>query len=303
MEGKARVAREICEACEGAGFFYLKAHGVPQSDVDAIFAASRRFFALPLEERMKVQLAPKQNRGYQPLGSRMYGDKADEPDLNEIYKYQHELAPNDPDIIHGGRVHALNRWPDGMPEWRETLVHYYGQMEGLMDHLLGAFALALRIPEDYFHQFYKKPLTQINLLHYPPQTQVAQGRQFGIRPHSDNTAFTVLAQDNVGGLQVQQGDAWIEVPPIEGAYVINIGDMMERWTNDRFSSTPHRVVNRSGAERFSVPFFAIPDFDAVVECLPSCKSRDRPAKYPPLRVGDFMQASNASDWAKDKVAG
>jgi isopenicillin N synthase-like dioxygenase len=301
--GKATVATAIREACEDTGFFYLSGHGIAQSQIDAIFAASRRFFALPFEERLKVRLTPQQNRGYQPLGSRMYGDKADAPDLNESFKYQHELPPDDPDILDGNRVHAANLWPENLPGWRETLIGYYDQMERLTDGLLRGFALALDLPEGYFHAFYRKPLTQINLLHYPPHPPVTPGRQYGLRPHSDTTAFTVLAQGEVGGLQVEQGGDWIEAPPLGGTFVINIGDMMARWTNDRFASTPHRVINRSGLERYSVPFFAIPDFDAVVECLPSCAGPGRPAKYPPLRVGDFMRDSNAKDWSKDRPTG
>ncbi|MGH7211395.1 MAG: isopenicillin N synthase family dioxygenase, partial [Acetobacteraceae bacterium] len=296
--GKATVAAAIRDACEDTGFFYLAGHDVPQSEIDAIFAASRRFFALPLEDRLKVRLTPRRNRGYQPLGSRMYGEQADAPDLNESFKYQHELAPDDPDVVDGNRVHALNRWPENLPGWRETLIGYYDRMERLAGELLSGFALALALPEQYFAAFYTKPLTQINLLHYPPHPPATAGRQFGLRPHSDTTAFTILAQGDVGGLQVQQGGEWIEAPPVPGTFVINIGDMMARWTNDRFASTPHRVINRSGLERYSVPFFAIPDFDAVVTCLASCTGPDRPAKYPPLRVGDFMQDSNAKDWNK-----
>ncbi len=145
--GKARVAREIRDACEDTGFFYLAGHDIAQSAIDAIFAASRRFFALPLEDRLKVKLTPKQNRGYQPLGSRFYGDKADAPDLNESYKYQHDFLPGDPDIVDGGRVHALNRWPENLPGWREALVGYYDRMEDLTDGLLRGFALALDLEE------------------------------------------------------------------------------------------------------------------------------------------------------------
>src|SRR5690242_2592093 len=138
--GKATVATAIREACEDTGFFYLSGHGIAQSQIDAIFAASRRFFALPFEERLKVRLTPQQNRGYQPLGSRMYGDKADAPDLNESFKYQHELPPDDPDILDGNRVHAANLWPENLPGWRETLIGYYDQMERLTDGLLRGFA-------------------------------------------------------------------------------------------------------------------------------------------------------------------
>jgi isopenicillin N synthase-like dioxygenase len=296
---KAQIAGVIRTACEDTGFFYLTGHDVPPAQLSAIFEASRRFFALPLEQRLKVKLTPRENRGYQPLGSRLYSDKADAPDLNESFKYQHELPPNDPDIQDGNRVHALNRWPDDLPGWRETLLSYYDQMEQLTEALLRGFALALDLHEGYFATFYRKPLTQINLLHYPPHPAAATGRQFGLRPHSDTTAFTVLLQGDVGGLQVERHGEWIKAPPLPGSFVINIGDMMARWTNDRFASTPHRVINRSGQERYSVPFFAIPDFDAVVACLPSCTGPDRPVKYPPLKVGDFMQVSNATDWNKN----
>jgi isopenicillin N synthase-like dioxygenase len=163
VQGKTQVAAAIRAACEGTGFFYLSGHGVPASAMAGIFAASRRFFALPIEERLKVKLTPRENRGYQPLGSRIYADKADAPDRNESYKYQHEFPPDDADIMDGGRVHARNRWPEGLPGWREILIGYYDQMERLTDALLRAFALALDLSEDYFVGFYRKPLTQINL--------------------------------------------------------------------------------------------------------------------------------------------
>jgi isopenicillin N synthase-like dioxygenase len=297
--GKRRVAREIRSACEGTGFFYLAEHGVPQPEIDEVFAASERFFALPLEERMKVKLTIGKNRGYQPLGSRLYGDQADAPDLNESFKYQHELPSNDPDLLAGDRIHAPNNWPTNLPGWRKTLLGYYDRMEQLSDSLLRAFALALDLAEDFFLEFYRKPLTQINLLHYPPHPPVTPGRQFGLRPHSDTTSFTILAPGKIGGLQIEYRGGWIEAPPIAGAFIINIGDMMARWTNDRFASTPHRVINRSGQERYSVPFFAIPDFDAVVTCLPSCQGAGNPPKYPSLHVGDFMRRSNSSDWNKE----
>ncbi len=298
-EGERQVARRVRDACEATGFFYLAGHSVPRGVIDAIFAASRQFFAQPLAERMKVRLSIGPNRGYQPLGSRIYSDKADAPDLNESFKYQHELPDDDPDVLAGNRVHARNRWPANLPGWRETLLDYYDRMERLTEALLRAFALALDLDAAWFLSAYRKPLTQINLIHYPPHPPTTAGRQFGLRPHSDTTAFTIVAQGDVGGLQVEHGGDWIDVPPIPDSFVINIGDMMARWTNDRFASTPHRVINRSGTERYSVAFFAIPDFDAEIACLPSCTGPGNPPKYVPLRVGEFMLHSNATDWNRD----
>jgi isopenicillin N synthase-like dioxygenase len=304
VDGSAAARREtaqaIRDACEQVGFLYLANHGVPQSSLDAVFDAARTFFALPSERKAdpRIRITPPRTRGYQALFARRYAN-TDAPDVNEAFKYQHEYPADDPDIVAGNRFHQPNRWPEGLPAWRETLLDYFAEMERLSDRLLRAFALALDLEEEFLLGSYRKPLTQVSLLHYPPQPPQAPERQYGIRPHADATAFTVLAQDNVGGLQVESGGGWIEVPPIVGTYVINIGDMMARWTNDRFKSTPHRVLNLSGRERYSVPFFAIPDFDAVVECLPSCKGPGNPAKYPPLHVGEAITRKFATDWRRE----
>lgn len=302
--GKRRAAAAIRDACEQIGFLYLTNHGVPREKIDAVFAAAHRFFALPPERKQDpaIRVTPQRTRGYQPLFARHYAN-TDAPDVNEAFKYQHEYPPDDPDIVAGNRFHQTNQWPATLPGWRETLLDYFDEMERLSDRLLRAFALALDLEEEWFLAFYRKPLTQVTLLHYPPQPPQAPERQYGIRPHADSTAFTVLAQDAVGGLQVEsRKGGWIDAPPIDGAFVINIGDMMARWTNDRFKSTPHRVINLTGRERYSVPFFAIPDFDAVVECLPSCQGPDNPPKYPPLHVGDAITRKFATDWRREGEA-
>jgi isopenicillin N synthase-like dioxygenase len=300
--GKRRVADAIRTACEEVGFLYLANHGVPQRKIDLVFAAAQMFFALPESRKMdpSIRVTPQRTRGYQPLFARHYAN-TDAPDVNEAFKYQHDYPPDDPDVAAGNRFHQTNQWPKDLPEFRKTLLDYFAEMESLSDRLLRAFALALELEEDWFLGFYRKPLTQVSLLHYPPQPPQAPERQYGIRPHADATAFTVLAQDNVGGLQVQGRNGWVDAPPIPGTYVINIGDMMARWTNDRFKSTPHRVINLTGRERYSVPFFAIPDFDAVVTCLPSCRSADNPPKYPPLHVGESITRKFATDWRPDSA--
>lgn len=297
-EARLCVARQIAAACETIGFLYLTNHGVAEAKVAAIFAAARLFFALPEEFRMRPELlcTPTRTRGYMPLRARHYpGTGA--PDEMEAFKVQIELSPDDPDILHGDRIHQLNRWPASYAEFRTTVMDYFAEMTRLSTELLRAFALALDLPEDYFLKFYRKPMTQLSLLRYPPQSPRAADDEYGIRPHADATAFTILAQDEVGGLEVKgAADRWVRAVPIPGTYVINIGNMMARWTNDRFSSTLHRVFNRTGRERYSVPFFGIPDFDAVVSCLPTCQGRDNPAKYPPMHVGEFTLRKFSTDW-------
>ena len=216
----------------------------------------------------------------------------------EAFKYQQELPESDPDILAQDRVHQRNRWPSGQDAFRAGLLDYFSDVTRLSHDLLRAFALALGLPQAYFLQFFRKPLTQVSLIHYPPQAPAAPGDEYGVRPHTDATAFTMLLQDEVGGLQVQgKNGAWVDAVPVHGSFVINIGDMMARWTNRRFASTMHRVFNRTGRERYSVPFFGIPDFDAVIQCVPTCQGPGNPALYPPLKVGDFMNRKNSSDWS------
>ncbi|MBV8836172.1 MAG: isopenicillin N synthase family oxygenase [Alphaproteobacteria bacterium] len=294
------VARAVAEACESIGFLYLQNHGIAPATLDGMFEAARYYFALPLAERSKEELlcTATSTRGYMPLQARHYPGTA-APDLMEAFKYQQELPADDPDILDGNRVHQRNRWPDGHAQFRAQLLHYFDEVTILSHELLRAFALALDVKEDHFLQFFRKPLTQVSLLHYPPQAPAAPGDEYGIRPHADATAFTILLQDEVGGLQVKGArNDWVNATPIPGTFVINIGDMMARWTNNRFASTLHRVFNRTGRERYSVPFFGIPDFDAMIECIPTCQGPGNPAKFPPMKVGDFMNRKNSSDWTK-----
>jgi isopenicillin N synthase-like dioxygenase len=299
---RRRVAREIATACETIGFLYLKNHGVPDAKIAATFAAARFFFELPLAERMDERLlnAPGKTRGYMPLGARHYAGTG-APDLMEAFKVQQELPPDDPDILAGDRIHERNRWPAGQPAFRATVLDYFAEMTRLSSALLRAFAEALDLDADYFLSFYRKPLTQLSLIHYPPQPPAAPEDEYGVRPHADATAFTILAQDEVGGLEVKSPSGrWIAVTPIPGTYVINIGNLMARWTNDRFASTMHRVFNRGGRERYSLPFFCIPDFDAVVTCLSTCQGPGNPAKYPPLHNGEATRRKFSTDWTGQK---
>ena len=296
---KRRVAQSLIDVCKGPGFLYLANHGVPQSQIDAVFAATRQFFSQPLEEKLKVSSPDRKSKGYREYGffHKEGSDKRPMPDLQEHFIFQHELPPDDPDILAGNRVHALNRWPDNLPGWKETLLGYFDAVERLSLQMMSAFAIALELREDYFMQFFRKPTSGMKIFHYPAQPPVAHGKRIGLGAHYDDGALTVLLQDNVGGLQVQVGNDWMNVTPITGTFVINIGEIMARWVDDMFIPTPHRVVNVSGRERYSIPFFLLPDWDAMIAAAPTCRGPDNRMKYIPRRAAYFQtRAFRTQNW-------
>jgi isopenicillin N synthase-like dioxygenase len=287
---KAQVAQDISHACRGIGFFYLKNHGIDSEKLTDIFEASRAFFALPAETRMAMQASRDHYRGYMPLSSRT-DSKTGLTTLYEAFKMQIELPSDDPDMAAGKPLHQPNKWPAGLPDWRHRILDYWDAMIGLSGHLLSAFAIALDRPPNFFHAFYRKPLAQLSLLHYPPQPPHAPADQWGIEPHTDTGAFTILAQDATGGLQVKHKTlGWIDAPPMPGCFVVNIGDMMNQWTSGLFASTPHRVVNKTGKDRYSIPFFMNPDFDAVITPF------DTASGIAPIHVGPFMVRVYTANW-------
>ncbi|MCC6471921.1 MAG: isopenicillin N synthase family oxygenase [Alphaproteobacteria bacterium] len=287
--GKRRTADAIGRACEEIGFIYIANHGVPQDLIDHTFAEAKRFFALPLAAKMKIPLKDSANyRGYFPLKEEKT-DVTAMGDLKEGFDLMRELGPDDPDVRAGKPLHGPNQWPDDLPGFRASILGYYAAMEELAKTLLRGMALSLDLDENWFADKTKKPLAYLRLLHYPPQKGMIDEREIGCGAHSDYGCLTILAQDQVGGLQLRNSAGqWIEAPPIPGAFVINLGDQMARWTNERFQATPHRVINRSGKERYSIPFFFDPDFDAVIECLPSCQGPGNPPKHKPITGGEHL---------------
>lgn len=297
---RREVAQRLGRACEEVGFFYVRRHGVPGHLVDAVFGAAREFFSLPTEAKMRILATREHYRGYVAMLARTYG-KNNYGDYSEAFKMNIELTPDDRDLVAGKPLHQINRWPENLPGFRATLLRYFDAMHQLQARLLRAFAIVLDTDEDFFQDKFTKPLTQLTLLHYPPQPAGRPEDEFGLRPHTDTSAITILAQDETGGLDVyHRAGEWIAAPCIPGTFLVNIGDMLQRWTNDRFVSTPHRVINRTGKARYSIPFFANPDYDAVVECIASCTSANRPARYPPLHVGTYVYNRFTSQWRDEE---
>lgn len=286
---RRRVGEAVRHACVNIGFFYAKNHGVDPAAVDGIFAAAKRFFALPAAEKMAIHIGRSTNhRGYVPLLEENT-DPTARGDVHEAFDMALEVPADDPDVLAGKSLYGPNVWPAGLPGFREAMDRYYGEAYQFGRRIFRAFALALELPEPWFEPWLTKPLAQLRVLHYPSQTGPVDERQIGTGAHSDYECFTILAQDDVGGLQVlNSAGAWIAAPPIPGTFVVNVGDQMARWTNDYFASTVHRAINRSGRERYSIPYFFGPNFDTPVEVLPSCTGPGRPAKYPPTTSGRYI---------------
>ena len=299
-EAKSRVAREVDEACRTIGFLIVSGHGVPRELIAAMDATCHEFVALPYWEKARLTMSTDRYRGYLPMGSEDAAYTMDEergpPDLRECYicgphdhaydEYHHGAA--------GSRFFAPNLWPDRPKEFRATWEAYYAEMERLATDLMSIFAVALGLPEDFFDDKFDKHITNFAMIHYPPQTEPPLENQLRCGPHSDFGSLSIVYTDSdVGGLQVQTGDGtWQDVPCLPGTFVINLGDLMAQWTNDRWCSTMHRVANppraRADASKLSLLFFQQPNYDAMIECLPTCTGPDRPAKYAPIQSGEYV---------------
>ena len=292
LAARRQVAATIGRACREVGFFYVKNHGVPAELIERTRAEMKRFFDQPMDAKLRISVKRSKNhRGYFGWGEENL-DPAKQKiagDLKEGVNIGRDLGPEDPDVMAGTPLHGPNQWPDGLPGWREQMSRHYTVMQALGARILAAFALALELPETYFDPMIRKPMTTLRLLHYPPQQGQITEAQLGCGAHTDFGCFTMLWQDEVGGLQVRNGAGeWVDATPMPGTFVLNVGDMMARWTNDRFASTFHRVINASGRERYSMPYFFDPDFRADVSCLPTCLAPGETPRYPPTTGGQHL---------------
>jgi isopenicillin N synthase-like dioxygenase len=298
--GFERIAAEIARACRGIGFFYVVNHGVPPALIRAAFAESRTFFAEPVAS--KAALAIERvggNRGYSGLLHEALDPKAG-ADLKEAFNIGLDLSPGDPEIAAGVPFRAVNVWPE-TPGFKATFLAYFDACSALANSLHRAFAGDLGLPLEFFRDKLDRPLATLRILHYP----ATAADEIGAGEHTDYGNITLLATDDVGGLEVRtrSGD-WIAAPPIEGAFVVNIGDCLMRWTNDVYVSTPHRVVNRSAKERYSIAFFYDPNPDAIVETIPSCVGEGEIVRYPPILAADYLtRRLDASKPAEAQRAG
>ncbi|EXJ78858.1 hypothetical protein A1O1_09260 [Capronia coronata CBS 617.96] len=308
------VAR-LRDACTRVGFFYIKNHGVPQDTIDRVFASAQGFFNL--DEQAKQQCHFKNSKalcGYEGIQS-VYTDETRKPDLNEAFswRYSPDLDPtcnkdsssSTPvdDTSSSGRglagpgnddeqalfLTGQNQWPEAKPELRRDVTEYYGHVLTLARRLIRYFALALGLPEGYFDDMMRSPGSMGKVLHYPPQPKRApEDVPLGIGAHTDIECCTILCQGgNIPALQVLNPNGeWVLAPPIPGTFVVNIGDMLARWSNDTFRSTIHRVLNITGQERYSLPVFIGPSYDTIIKPLATCLAQG--AKYDAIPAGLYV---------------
>jgi len=292
------TARAVGRACRETGFFYVIGHHVAPDLVRRVFALSRQFFAQPPAQKGRAAFTgPSANRGWIKLGDEAL-DPTQPCDMKEAFNIGLELAADDPEIVAGKPFRGLNIWPD-IPDFRAAMLAYFDACWHLGRTLHRAFAIDLDLAPDYFAATFDRPMATLRLLHYPPARPGPTAGQMGAGVHTDYGNVTLLATDDSGGLMVRhRSGEWIKAPVIAGAFVCNIGDCLMRWTNDVYVSTPHKVENPPGRDRYSVAFFLDPDPEVEVACLPTCLAPGRAPKYDPVTAGNFLYSRLAPTYAR-----
>ncbi len=284
---RARLAGEIGRVCREIGFFYLAGHGLPPAFLDQVMAATRAFFALPQAQKEALKIsAGSDNCGYVGLRAEAL-DPGNNVDDKEAFNIR-----VDPPWAPPARA---GLWPE-LTGFALTMTDYFHRLLRLGVDLHRPIARDLGLADDFFEASFSQPMATLRLLHYPPASARADGG-FGAGAHTDYGNLTLLLTDDAGGLEVQQHDGtWIAVPHIPGAFVCNIGDCLMRWTNDAYRSTTHRVTNPAGRDRYSMAFFLDAAADALVEAIPGCTGPGNPARYPPVRAGDYLASRFAATY-------
>lgn len=299
-EARKVLALEVDQICRRTGFLAVVEHGVPEEVVERAWKATRRFFDLPFEKKLEVKMPyPGYPYGYAPLQAEALAKSLGEetpPDLKETFSIgplvEKSLEPKDP---HADFRYARNQWPKEPTEFREAWTEYYRALSDLAARIMKIFAAALDLREDFFEEAINDPLSAMRGLNYPHPVAPPKAGQLRAGAHSDYGSLTILLSEPApGGLEIFSPEKkWVPVPSVAGAFVVNIGDLMARWTNDRWVSTLHRVINppadASGStRRQSIAFFHQPNWDAEIRCIPTCLGPGEKPKYAPVKSGEHL---------------
>lgn len=312
-EDRLRLARQIDDANSHIGFLAVVNHGISARLLDDMYDVTAEFFDSDEDQKMAVRAQPGTSRGYMPPKSRALArtrGKMTPGDLVEFFSIGLPDVPaGDPWFTQARRCGHFhdNVWPS-LPGFREVWEHYYAEIASLAFDMMRLFALALGLDEHWFDDKVDKPISNLFANHYPPLDRRPEPDQLRIGEHTDYGSLTLLYQrDAVGGLEVRLDDNWVPIAPIPDSFVVNIGDLMARWTNDKWISTLHRVQNPTltgpASRRLSLPFFCQPNYDAVIETVPTCVSALRPSRYPRITAGQNVTDKTDASFAASTANG
>ncbi len=312
LDARQKLAVEFARAYGETGFGYIKNHGISRQIQERVFAASARFHEADSAVKMAVELN-RQHRGFIPINTStdVNSKLADvkKPNQSESFMVMREDAADAPSVLAGDYLAGPNQWPDqlnGAADFRADVMAYHDALAKLANGLLEIVALSIGADPEDLTKHFNPPTTWLRLLYYPPANPLGDSgpddNLYGSAPHTDFGCLTILAQDDIGGLQVQTpAGNWVDAPRIEGTFVVNVGDMLHRWSNGLLRSTPHRVINRSGRPRYSCPFFFDPHVSTDIEPLAATVSNERPARFEPLNFGDFLRRELEAGYQKHKA--
>ncbi|KAE8153019.1 hypothetical protein BDV25DRAFT_169567 [Aspergillus avenaceus] len=306
-EAKAKLVEEVRKCCHYNGFFQITGHRVPLDLQHRVMDCSKRFFDLPLEEKTLIDKnRTSYNRGYELLRSQML-EVGTGPELKEGLYIGEEIPTDHAYYLENKLNSGPNQWPPTVAdkeEFRQTTMEYYHAVFDLAKDVLGVLALTLGVESTYFDPLTDGAVATMRYLHYPAQPKDADEKlNRGIGAHTDFGCITLLLQDEVDGLQVLDVPTgqWLDVKPVPGAYVVNLGNLFMRMANDKYKSNTHRVINKSGRERYSIPFFFSGNPDYLCECLPNCREPGEPAKYPPITVQNMVTSAYKESYGRAEM--
>ena len=284
IDNKKKIAQELFKASTDLGFIYIKNHSIPKKLIKDLRTDGFNFFRSSIQIKEEVIIS-NEHRGWLGFGGAKMGDKA-KPDLKESYVwgYQYEYGS----LPDSHQLRGVNKWPDFLPSLKRNAINYFESVSELAKDLLTCFALGLNLDEEFFIRSCSAPLSRASLVYYPNQPKETEEKQFGVSEHTDFGLLTILCQDSVGGLQIKGLDGeWFYAPPIEGTLIINVADLLSRWTGGIYKSTPHRVINSSGKERLSIVMAFDPDPDTLIDpseinAINKIKNDD------PITCGDYL---------------
>ncbi|WP_180074472.1 MULTISPECIES: isopenicillin N synthase family oxygenase [unclassified Acinetobacter] len=287
------VVEKLRGAATSSGFFYVKNHGISSALIQRQFELAAKIFALPLGTKLKYdQSLNDSHLGFEQLAAQK-SDYSAKPDIKEGFYCAKNYPTDHPYVLAKYQGYGINQWPSAeVPEMEQFCQEYIAQLNGLAQRIMQLLALSLSLDESYFDDCCIDPMITLKMLCYPPHPVGADEYSFGVGAHTDWGSITILAQDECGGLEVCLPDGtWVAAPPIKDTFIVNLGDLIPRWSNDLYKSNPHRVRNlfSKGQSRYSIPFFYGPNYMTPINALPGTVKDGEIYRYAPCTAGEHME--------------